>query len=155
MFTGSVKTSKTITAQNTWVPIFRGDRQGTDGSSPGALIQQTSGGVVHAGAFGFPAGSQVAAKLYLNVSGDLKDGYSGGIYDIRAVRLGTTNDTSVLDHPFRGNSTGGSFQTYHDHPVWIGANPKGFVWQIRLRQGIASLTIGTRYAKHYGIQLTS
>lgn len=159
MFTGSVSTPRSITTQKTWVTIFGGDKQAADGSQPGALIQMTHAGVAHRGAFGFPQRDgtdtvpHVAAKLYVNVSGDLMDGYSGGIFDIRAVRLGTNNDTSVKDHPFRGNSTGGSFQCYHDHPVWIGANPKGFVWQIRLRQGIARLDLGVRYVKHYGMRL--
>ena len=94
----------------------------------------------------FPAGSHVDAMVYINVSGSLATGQSEGIFDVRAIRTGTTNDTALITMPAKATSAGGAFTTFVTH-TWFGANPGAFTWQIRPRTGIAKLQVNTRYAK--------
>lgn len=94
----------------------------------------------------FPAGSHVDALVYINVSGTLASGQTEGIFDVRAIRTGTSDDTALITMPAKATSAGGSFTTFVTH-TWFGANPGAFTWQIRPRTGIAKLQVNTRYAK--------
>ena len=91
-------------------------------------------------------GSHVHALAYLNVSGRLSAGRSSGVFDVRAVRSGTTDDTALSTWPAESISDGGWFTTFVT-ATWLGANPGALVWQVRPRVGIASLQVNTRYSK--------
>ena len=93
-----------------------------------------------------PTSSHVHALAYLNVSGRLSAGRSSGVFDVRAVRSGTTDDTALTTWPAESISDGGWFTTFVT-ATWLGANPGAFVWQVRPRVGIASLQVNTRYSK--------
>lgn len=96
----------------------------------------------------------VIASLYVNVSGTLLEGKTEGRVDVRAIRVGTTDDTSCKDHKVLAPVAGGAFPaSFISHPPWIGANPGGFRWEIRPGLNVATLTVNARYAKHYGIVL--
>lgn len=90
--------------------------------------------------------ADVQVMLYLNVVATLADGHDVGRYDVRAKRIGTTDDTAldtrtIVGTP--GQQAAAHFVTHH----WMGANPGGFVWQVRPGRGIARLQIATRYSK--------
>ena len=93
-----------------------------------------------------PTGSHVHALAYLNVSGRLSAGRSSGVFDVRAVRTGTTDDTALSTWPAESISDGGTFTAFVT-ATWLGANPGALVWQVRPRVGIASLQVNTRYSK--------
>lgn len=94
----------------------------------------------------FPAGSHVDAMVYINVSGSLGATFTEGIFDVRAIRTGTADDTALITMPAKAGSAGGAFTTFVTH-TWFGANPGAFTWQIRPRTGITKLQVNTRYAK--------
>lgn len=93
-----------------------------------------------------PTGTLTDALLYVNVTGTLAAGKEFGSFDLRAVRGGTTDDTAV-DTRSIAAPAGGAFTCFCTH-TWFGARPgDSFLWQIRPRVNIASLTVNTRYAK--------
>ena len=93
-----------------------------------------------------PAGTNVHALVYLNVSGRLSTGRTSGVFDVRAVRGGTTDDTALTTWPAETSTAGGLFSAFVTS-TWLGANPGAFLWQVRPRVGIHSLQVNTRYSK--------
>ena len=94
----------------------------------------------------FPTGTNVHALLYVNVTGLLEDGRTSGAFDIRAIRTGTTDDTSCDTRAVSTTVEGGAFTAFVTQ-TWFGKNPGAFTWQIRPRVGIHTLNVNTRYAK--------
>lgn len=93
-----------------------------------------------------PTGTHVHALAYLNVSGRLSAGRTSGVFDVRAVRTGTTDDTALTTWPAQATTECGPFTAFVT-ATWLGANPGAFVWQVRPRVGIAALQVNTRYSK--------
>lgn len=93
----------------------------------------------------FPPGDDVHAMAYVNASGRIKAGRTGGVFDVLAVR--PDGDVTCLDtRPAESELAGGTFVSYVTQS-WLGENPDAFHWQIRPRVGIASMTVTTRYSK--------
>lgn len=139
-------TRKTIPVGD-WVPIFGNG----DDDLPGGEALSGSG------ALPFPSGvSTVTAQIYLRIQGSLVSSAYNGVIEVRAIRTGTTNDTANDQIPVRAPNAalGGSFNRPYTSPLWQGARPAGFLWQIRAlpSDGIKTLNLLTRHVKHYGLQ---
>lgn len=130
--------ARTFPCDGNWHPIFKGDK---------------ATGLTASGDYGFPKSSTVVARLYVNVSGLLLPGFDSGVFEIQAVRRGTTNDTANLDRPVKARDAAGNYMARHTHPLWIGANPGGFRWEIRSTSayGLKTMVVRTRHIKHYGL----
>ena len=93
-------------------------------------------------------GSETEAMVYLRIEGTLEDTAPYGYLEVRALRA-NGDGTAVQGYlvaALKPGTPGGAFSfplTHH----WRGANPKSFLWQVRIMQGIKSAKVTTRYAK--------
>lgn len=135
--------TRTIPCDGRWYPIFKADYNTI---TKGKGLQAD-------GTFGFPAAAKdVEARLYINVSGSLAEGERTGMFEIQAVRQGTTNDTANLDRLVRARDKTGFYMARHTHPLWVGTNPRGLRWEIRSTPelGLRIMILKTRHVKHVG-----
>lgn len=160
MFTGSVKRSKEC-PRGVYTNLFKDDVYASDCSGSGVVagrpIQHTYNGKTINGAFGFPRDSKgnpakrAVAFLYINFSGVMMRGQDTGSIIVRAVRFGTSNDTAVKKIAVKSSIPGGALTWFHTHPLWYGADPEAFIWEVAPGDGILSLDINNHYVKHEGL----